>query len=206
MDRIPRGVVDGARLAAVHDRSGVVVALDPITGQVRWRAGRGLRPCAIVAGTIVAVRPVQPPALEVVVLAEDDGRELWTAPAIDLPDWARPALDDTPAFELTASAGDDGIVLRWAARAGYEGGAAPSPERLAAARREAAGVMRVDLANRDVEPLPGALVANEPPDAPAPPAPALGADVVDHTSVREVRVELAVSRVDAPQHHGAAGV
>jgi outer membrane protein assembly factor BamB len=104
VNRIPRGFVIDGRLAVVHDNEGAVVALDPRTGEVRWRHGRGLRPCASAGGMVVAVSVRLPvsrgaAALGVVVLAEDDGRELWSAPAVELPDWARPAWTTPPSSQ-----------------------------------------------------------------------------------------------------------
>jgi len=163
----PRGVADAPGLrAVVHDRHGTLTALDPRSGRVAWRAGHRLRPCALVGRTVVAVRIGAPGEqdvpLVVVLLDARDGDERWTSQPLPLPPWARPALDDTDEFTLAADDGDDHVVLHWTARTSYRGGAAPGPGRLAAARREASGAVRVDLAGRPaVTPLP------EPPPRPA---------------------------------------
>jgi hypothetical protein len=197
VNRIPRGIVDDGRLAVVHDRDGAVVALDPTTGEVRWRRGRGLRPCAAVAGAVVAVS-IRPPAsggapgLGVVVLAEDDGRERWSAPAVELPDWARPGLDDSPQFALGCTVVDgDHVVLRWQARASYGGGAAAGPERIAAAEREAAGAVRIDLTGRRVEEVPVDAPVTGAGEEPTP-VPGLAPEVVGYGEAEALRVELAV--------------
>jgi hypothetical protein len=196
--RIPRVMVDDARLAVVHKRDGQVIALDPMTGEVRWRRGRGLRPCAITAATVLAVSIGAVPGqsasrLILVALAEDDGRELWSAPIADLPDWARPGLDDTPEFTLSAAVNGRAVVLRWAVRSAYQGGAAADPERIAAETREVVGAARVDLASRTVAPIavpPGDEVHAD--GRETVPGPALGGDVVEHADADALRVELAV--------------
>jgi hypothetical protein len=186
--------VDDARLAVVRDREGQVIALDPTTGEVRWRRGRGLRPCAITAGTVLAVAVEAPgertPALTVVAMAEDDGREQWSARMADLPEWARPGLDDSAEFTLTAEVRGGGVVLRWTARDAYRGGAAADPERVAAHAREAAGAVRVDLASRSVQPV--AAPAADEARAVSRTAAALDADVVEAADTGALRVELAV--------------
>ncbi|OEJ93647.1 outer membrane protein assembly factor BamB family protein [Streptomyces thermolilacinus] len=212
---IPRGVVgaDGRR-AVVHDRHGTLIALDTRTGTVLWRRGRRLRPCALTDGAVVAVRLGGAPEaygqggagaagpVTVVVLDADEGTERWESPPLDLPSWARPSLVDTPVFTLAAEAAGGGraVVLRWAARDRYEGGAPPGPGTPEDTVREARGAVRVDLAG----PSPAAL--------PAPPGPVeeagepgtvaesphgagpLGRDVLEAGRVGVRRVELAVRR------------
>jgi hypothetical protein len=132
----------------------------------------------------------------VVVLAAADGRELWTTPAVPLPVWARPELDDTNEFGVLAAVDGDVVVLRWSARAGYSGGAAPSAELVATAARNAGGVIRVDLANRAVHPIDDAADHIDPAESAREPAPLrntggiLGADVLDYGTSGDLRVEL----------------
>ncbi|MEU2182105.1 hypothetical protein [Streptomyces thermolilacinus] len=226
---IPRGVVgaDGRR-AVVHDRHGTLIALDTRTGTVLWRRGRRLRPCALTDGAVVAVRLGGPPEaygqggpprdgapeaygrggagaagqVTVVVLDADEGAERWESPPLDLPVWARPSLVDTPAFTLAAEVAGGGraVVLRWAARDRYEGGAPPGPGTPADAVREARGAVRVDLAGPSLEALPappwpveeagGPETVAESPDGAGP----LGPDVLEAGRVGARRVELAVRR------------
>jgi outer membrane protein assembly factor BamB len=180
----------------VRDREGQVIALDPTTGEIRWRRGRGLRPCAISAGTVLAVSVdgepgEKTPVLTVVAMATDDGRELWRARIADLPEWARPGLDDSAEFTLTADMHGGAVVLRWVARAMYQGGAAADPERVAAHAREAAGAVRVDLVSRSVRPVATPPTADEA-RAVSRTAAALDADVVEAADTEALRVELAV--------------
>ncbi|CAL9578135.1 hypothetical protein [Streptomyces sp. enrichment culture] len=138
----------------------------------------------------------------VVVLDADGGTERWESPPLDLPPWARPSLVDTPAFTLAAEVADGGraVVLRWAARDRYEGGAPPGPGTPEDAVREARGAVRVDLAGPSLEALPapprpveepgGPEPVAESPDGAGPRAP----DVLEAGRVGVRRVELAVRR------------
>lgn len=200
---IPRGVVDAdGRRAVVHDRHGTLIALDVGTGAVLWRRGRRLRPCAVTGRAVVAVRLGGPPPQDgpgpvaVVVLDVGEGTERWSSAPLDLPPWARPSLDDTPAFTLTAETPGGGhVVLRWAARTVYDGGAPPGPGTPADLVREARGAVRV----RPAGPAPKVL-----PEPPGPPAPAgreapggtgpLAPDVLEARRVGARRIELAVRR------------
>src|SRR5688500_4102621 len=122
MQRIPRGVADDDRLAVVGTRAGVLVALDPRSGDVQWRQGRGMRPCAVTEHAVVAVRVDDPDGPVVVVLDTADGRELWTAVLPDVPDWAGRAIAEDPSSSLDCVLDGEQVLLRWAASAGYEGG------------------------------------------------------------------------------------
>lgn len=192
MPRIPRGVADASTgRAVVHDRQGTLIALDLETGAVAWRRGRALRPCAIVAGNVVALHVDAPPALEVELFDAGEGTELWTSPALALPEWARPALQDSPEFTVSTTEEQDPLVIRWTARALYRGGAPPGPDVTGGQPREAHGALRVDVATPSVEPLNGTAVEAEPEAAP-PPHPPLAADVLDYGQVGDLRVELTV--------------
>ncbi|MEU3449225.1 hypothetical protein AB0H29_18705 [Streptomyces thermolilacinus] len=221
---IPRGVIgaDGRR-AVVHDRHGTLIALDTRSGTVLWRRGGRLRPCALTDGAVVAVRLGGAPEahggggapeahgrggagaagpVTVVVLDADGGTERWESPPLDLPPWARPSLVDTPAFTLSADVAGGGraVVLRWAARERYEGGAPPGPGTPEGAVREARGAVRVDLAGPSLVALPAPPWPVEEPGGPEPVAESPdgaggpGPDVLEAGRVGALRVELAVRR------------
>ncbi|WP_369147739.1 PQQ-binding-like beta-propeller repeat protein [Streptomyces sp. R44] len=185
--------------AVVHDRQGTLIALDLETGAVLWRHGRALRPCAIVGGNVVALRVGASPALEVELLDVGEGTELWTSPALALPPWAHPTLQDSPEFTVDTAEVQDPLVIRWTARALYRGGAPPGPEVAGSRPREAHGALRIDLATPSVEPLAvRATEADTEADAvadtevPAPPQPPLPADVLAYGQVGGLRMELTV--------------
>ncbi|MGW8762706.1 hypothetical protein ACWGN5_09415 [Streptomyces sp. NPDC055815] len=184
--------------AVVHDRQGTLIALDLETGAVLWRHGRALRPCAIVGGNVVALRVGASPEFEVELLDVGEGTELWTSPALALPPWAHPTLQDSPEFTVRTAEVRDPLLIRWTARALYRGGAPPGPGVTGSQPREAHGALRVGVATPSVEPLPGkANEANEADaeadtEVPAPPQPPLPADVLDHGRVGGLRMELTV--------------
>ncbi|QQM46322.1 hypothetical protein [Streptomyces liliifuscus] len=175
------------------------MALDLESGVPLWRRGRGLRPCALLAGSVVALRISRSPTLVVVVFDAATGEDRWTSEPVDLPPWARCALDDTRDFSVRTETDEDIVVIHWVARSWYVGGAAPSPQALKESRREAHGTLRVDPAGPPVEILPEVEAPPEPADAGAPPlvppsAPSsqAAADVLDQSRVGDVRVELAL--------------
>jgi outer membrane protein assembly factor BamB len=194
MRRIPRGVADD-RLAVVGTRAGVLVALDPRTGVVRWRHGHGLRPCAVTAQAVVALRVDDPNAPAVVVLDSVDGREVWSARLPIVAEWARRAVARDPGSSLDCTVEGEQVVLRWQARTGYDGGAAPGARVLAEHSRQADGAVLVDLRSGSVHPAPPGdrtppAGAEEGADEPAV-ARDLAADVVEAGRAGGLRVELA---------------
>ena len=201
MQRIPRGVADDDRWAVVGTRAGELVALDPRTGVVHWRQGRGLRPCAVTGQAVVAVRGQGPDGPEVVVLGRSDGRELWTAPLPVEAEWARRAVADDPTSSIDAAVEDDEqVLLRWRASTRYEGGAAPGPGVLAEHTRDAEGALRIDLRARSVQPAaPGELASSlqGPPATDEPAVPGPGPDVVAAGRAGRLRVELATPATGA---------
>lgn len=187
MVRIPRGVFDQASgLVVTRDRQGCLVAIGAGTGVVSWRAGAGLRPCAIAGDAVVAVR-VMPGSLTVVVVDAGDGREQWAAEPVALPAWANPTLDDSQAFALRVQTAGSVITIRWSAHAAYKGGAHAGPGVLAEQAHEAGGELAVELATRSVRASPAP--AEPPPLRPPAPAP----DVLDHAEVAGVRFDLVVA-------------
>ncbi|WP_406864684.1 PQQ-binding-like beta-propeller repeat protein [Streptomyces sp. HUAS MG47] len=208
MTRVPRGVVDEhGRQAVVHDHEGALMALDLETGALLWRRDPPLRPCALHAGSVVALRIGRAPALVVVVLDAASGADRWVSEPVALPPWARCTLDDTPEFTLRTEPDGEAVVLRWVARSRYGGGAAPSAQVLEESRREAHGALRVDPARSgrvevlpEAEALPASVdgaAAEVPPRVP-PEAPPYErpAGVLDESLVGGVRVEL-VRRPDS---------
>ena len=148
----PRGVADpGASRAYVRDRSGTVMMLDLATGEVLWRAGRGLRPLALVDDVLVTARITGPGGIEIVILDRADGAVRRVSKPLSLPVWVRPALDDSPEFALQAEIHGQSVIIRWSAQARYQGGAPPSAQVRESYERDAQGVARVALETGDIE-------------------------------------------------------
>jgi PQQ-like domain len=195
MQRIPRGVAHDDRLAVVATRAGELIALNPTTGAVRWRQGRGLRPCAVTATALVGVRGDDPNGPAIVVLDSEDGRELWTAPLPAVPHWAYRDITDDPTIATTCTVEGEQVILRWVATSRYAGGAAPGARVLREHTREAHGAVRVDLPSRSLQPAaPDDPVVRDQDRALTAAATAsgdLGADVLEAGRIGGVRVELA---------------
>lgn len=166
------------------------------SGAPLWRHGPSLRPCALIADSVVALRISPAPTLVFVVLDAATGEDRWTSEPVDLPPWARCTLDDTRDFTLRTEPDEDAVTIHWIARTRYEGGAAPSARVLEESRREAHGAVRVVPSDpRAVEVLP-ADADVPPPAPPADPPAQSAADVLDQSLVGDMRVEL-VLRPDA---------
>ncbi len=176
------------------------MALDLESGALLWRHGPSLRPCALIADSVVALRISPSPTLVVVVLDAATGEDRWTSEPVDLPPWARCTLNDTRDFTLRTETDEDAVLIHWVARTWYDGGAPPSARVLEESRREAHGAMRVVPADpHAVEVLPEAEALPESADAgvpplvpPAAPPSQSAADVLDQSPVGDMRVELAL--------------
>ncbi|WP_345483686.1 PQQ-binding-like beta-propeller repeat protein [Streptomyces roseoviridis] len=138
-------VDERGRRAVVHDHEGALIALDLENGAPLWRHEPSLRPCALLVGSVVALRISPSPTLVVVVLDADTGEDRWASERVALPPWARCTLDDSSGFSLRTETGADFVVLRWTVRASYRGGAAPSSRVLEESRHTASGAVRVAL-------------------------------------------------------------
>jgi PQQ-like domain len=194
-ERFPRGIADatGGR-AFLRDQSNLLVALDLKTGKVLWRTTTPMRPLLVHQDKVVAVRIAAQHALELVVLAAEDGRESRVSRPLILPEWANVSLEDTTDLTLRAEAEDDTAVLRWTARSRYRGGAAPSARVLESARREAQGEARGHLDTGEVEELPQA--AGAPPESvPSETVPSPAPDVLEQQDIGNRRFQLVVRNV-----------
>jgi hypothetical protein len=187
----PRGVADpDASRAYVRAGSGAVMALDLMSGEVLWRSTVGnLRPLTIVKDMLVTARMVRPAALELAVLDTADGRVLRVSKPLPLPDWARPALDDTPEFILRAEPEAQSAVIRWTARARYQGGAPPTTQVRESYEREAHGGARLDLETGAIE-LLDKEIDNSVAFARQPGKSAAEADVLEQQEIGDKRFQL----------------
>lgn len=199
MQLIPRGVADDERLAVVATRAGELVCLDPSTGVVQWRHGRGLRACAVTSDVVVAVHVDAERAPAVVVLDSASGGELWSASIPGIPPWAWRRFARDPTSPLDCTIDDAQVLLRWRASTGYEGGAAPDERLLHEHAQTADGCVLVDLRSRSVRSCsPGELsarVPEEPTTEEFASARGLADDVLEAGRVGDLRLELASATV-----------
>lgn len=73
------------------------------------------------------------------------GRELGKSDPIEMPDWASTVKEPGRKFSVQTRDDGDLAVVAWEAGTFYAGGAAPTPEILAAAKKDAAAVVWVKL-------------------------------------------------------------
>jgi hypothetical protein len=188
--RVPRGVADASLTRAfVHDNAGTVLALDLATGAVLWRAGIALRPLAVVDDVVVAAGVGGHGSVGIVRLAADDGRRLGELTTLPVPGFARPALEDSDVFTLSAELEGRSVLLHWTARARYAGGAHADAGTRAAIERETHGAARVDPRSGTVQAVHAGIpagpgIGDQLPDAPA--------DVLEQRDVGGKRLQLVV--------------
>jgi hypothetical protein len=193
--RFPRGVADPSiDRAFLQDRAGRLVAIDLSSGRTLWRSPAAMEPLLARHDRVVAARRTRPTALEIVVLAAADGREMIASPPIALPPWAQ---DDGTTLTLKADATNGAVVVRWTLDALYRGGAAPSAAILEHARKHSSGAVQMNLftgvlSEVGAEVSAPALDAGEQQAGPTP----AGPDVVETREIGERRFELAAKARD----------
>lgn len=87
----------------------------------------------------------KPNAFRVVVLNAETGEPVCKSDPIEMPDWARTAKVGGRSFRTAATADGGRVVVVWEARAFYYGGARPTPQIEAAARKHDSGQVKIDL-------------------------------------------------------------
>jgi hypothetical protein len=166
---IPGGVADAAGAKGfVANADGGVTALDLESGKALWDSKTAGRPVAVAGGRVLVqtADAKTPNALRVVGLDVEKGEKAWESDPIVFPDWAPPVEGQGAgrSFFSRARTGGGALLIAWRADTFYWGGAAPSPQKEAAARKHADGVARIDLESGKVEMLETAK-------APSPPGP-----------------------------------
>lgn len=129
-----------------------VEAIDLATGKVVWVNKTANRLAGASGTTVVAWVSDEktPNAFRVVGLDAVTGKVLGTSAPIKMPDWATTQKQGGRSFRIGATANGGKVAIAWQANAFYFGGARPSPEIEAEARKEAVGVASVDLATGKV--------------------------------------------------------
>jgi hypothetical protein len=172
----PHGVADeGGRVGFVLGRAGTITAIDLETGRVLWTTKDLARPLLVCGERLLAYQSLAPNTLQVVALdVSDDGALTKVSDPVTFPDWVNIDPEDTREFSLAATADDHFLVLAWEAHAYYRGGAPPSRQVIEHARKDAAGIARVELDTGKVAMLPSEPRPKAPPPflpTPAPPLP-----------------------------------
>jgi hypothetical protein len=152
------GVVspDG-KLVFVPAKGGGIEALDVPTGKPVWTNADASNLAGASAKLVFGWVPNAKKANEFTVVAIDaaTGKTAGKAGPILLPDWAVTGKTHGRSFVTAARADGDGAIVAWAAGAFYAGGARPTPEIEAAARKNDSGLAKLDFATGKATPANG---------------------------------------------------
>jgi len=163
---LPRGVADeDGRTGFLVNRTGGIDALALATGELLWSTDTPARPLVPFGSRLAVEVPDarRPNVIRVAVLnVARKGKRLLLSDPVFFPEWASVNLDYGRSFASSGSVRDGELFLRWEAHAFYDGDP-PSRQQKQAARRDASGVVRVDLDTGRVrmlgpEPPPDGLV------------------------------------------------
>jgi hypothetical protein len=134
------------KFVAVPGKEGVEL-LDIATGKPAW-VNKEVSKVAGASDKVVlawSADEKKPFAFRVFVLDAETGKTLTKSDPIEMPDWAVTGHTHGRSFRTGARVEQGAVLVVWQANAFYAGGAAPSPEILKAARKEAVGVASIDM-------------------------------------------------------------
>ena len=147
------GVADAAKkIGFFPNTSGGIDALDLKTGKILWTVAEVDRPLLASDARLIA-QSGKTNKIRIVILDIPTGKRIVESDEIALPDWATVGTAYGRSFHSAAKIGDKDVSVRWQANAFYAGGARPTPKIEEAARKNAIGVARIDLATGKVENL-----------------------------------------------------
>jgi hypothetical protein len=139
------GVVSGdQKTVFLPARDGGIEALELASGKVLWTNKDASK---IAGGSDKALLAWEGKGGSFRVVAMDmaTGKTLVKSDAIKLPDWATTEKTWGKTFRTAAKTDGESITVVWQAGAFYAGGARPTPEIEAAARKNETGLAKVDL-------------------------------------------------------------
>ena len=123
-----------------------VEAVDAATGKSKWSAKSPARPLLVANGVVLAWAAEGESKIALVGFDAESGAKAFAAKPVPTADWAVVGAEGQgKSFAILAKQDGDGVVVGWVARASYFGGAAPTPEIEEAARKRAAGYVRLTL-------------------------------------------------------------
>ena len=139
--------LDGKR-GFLPNTTGGVDALDLATGKVLWTSKASSKPLIATADKLYVMVLDAEKGNQIRLLALDvknDGKKLAESEVVKLPEWVATSTTHGRSFQATAFQLGDTLLLTWAAKGWYAGGAVPPPEVEQEARKDAAGVIAVEL-------------------------------------------------------------
>lgn len=124
--------------------AGGIDALDLAKGAVLWSSKDASQPLLATENRLFARSSAG--GLRVVALdVGKNGKRVFETQPVPLPEWVSIGPNHGRSFQSRARLAGDDLTLAWEARAFYAGGAAPPPQVEEAARKEASGVVRIDV-------------------------------------------------------------
>jgi hypothetical protein len=139
-------VVPDAKQVFVPAKGGGVEALDLDTGKALW-VNKDANHVAGASDKLVlawVAEPKKANSFRVVVIDAATGKTVTKSEPVEMPEWATTAKVGGRSFRTGAWTDGDKVAVAWQANAFYFGGARPTPEIEATARKEAAGVVAID--------------------------------------------------------------
>jgi hypothetical protein len=135
-----------------NDKKGID-AIDLANGETLWQTTESNKPLLAFEKRLVVWTPVKdrPHEIRLVVLdTSEKGKKVLESKPIELPEWVGFG-GYGHSFVAKANLEKSAVIVTWEAHARYAGGAAPTPEILKAATKDATGAARVNLENGKVE-------------------------------------------------------
>jgi hypothetical protein len=136
--------------------AGGIDALDLASGKLQWTTKEANRPLLASADRVFAHMDIagKPNQFRIVILdSSKDGKRVLETEPIALPGWVSVVVDYGRTYQSSARLDGGDLYVAWEARAFYAGGARPTPEIEKAARMNASGVVRIDIATGKVTAL-----------------------------------------------------
>jgi PQQ enzyme repeat len=163
---LPAGITDQAgKVGYVSGAKGGIEAIDLESGEVLWEAKEPARPLVVWDKLLIAQADSADKANAVRILVLDitqKGKRVLESDPVTFPEWVSVGVTYGRSFSSQARVHNGELLLRWRANAFYAGGAAPTPEILEAAKKEASGVAQVNLESGKVAMLPAEKAPPDP--------------------------------------------
>ena len=141
------GIISGdQKTVFLPAKDGGVEAVDLMRGLVLW-TNKDANKLAGGSGKLVlawAGDEKKANVFRVVAMDAETGKTVGKSDPITLPDWASTSKTWGRSFRTAASVDGEGVVVVWNAGASYAGGARPTPEIEAAARKNESGAVKFD--------------------------------------------------------------
>jgi hypothetical protein len=152
------GMVSGDQKAVfLPAKDGGIEAIDLAKGTVLW-TNKDANKLAGASGKLVFAwvgEEKKANAFRIIAVDAESGKTVHKSDPIALPDWAVTGKTWGRTFRTAARGDAESVTVAWQAGAFYAGGAAPTPEIEAAARKNESGLVKVELKTGKVTPANG---------------------------------------------------